>query len=228
MPPDLPSSFQNPPHDELTGPAPKLLKQMTPRDVADTLARDPRLILPVGTIVKTREWLPMGASTIVVDCVADALSAEFGVLRAPTVEYGVNAATKPEYPGSVTLRKKTLHRMLNDLVTTWECHGVNEFILLTAHGYDPHLEAISTVGTVRARVRVVDVFAVNLSDLTGVRRSDDDRGGVYASLLLYLSPSLVGTMIAEPAASAEQGRALYERIRARISERIFLAPVPSE
>jgi creatinine amidohydrolase len=201
---------------------------MTPRDVAETLARDPRLILPVGTIDRSRETLPMGASTIVVEHVADALSSEFGVLRAPTVEYGVNSSDEADYPGSVTLRKKTLHRMLNDLLTTWEGHGVNEFVLLTAHGYDPHLEAISTVGTVRARVRVVDLFAVNLSDLVGVRRSEDDRGGIYASLLLYLTPSLVTAANGQDGSSAEQGQALYERIRARVSERIFLAPVPTE
>jgi creatinine amidohydrolase len=201
---------------------------MLPGEVAETLSRDPRLILPVGTIEKTHPALPMGASTLVIDHLADDLSGEFGVLRAPTVEYGVNATSKREYPGSVTLRKKTLHRMLNDLVTTWECRGVNEFVLLTAHGYDPHLEAISTVGTARARVRVVDVFAVNLSDLVGVRRSEDDRGGIYTSLLLYLAPSLVNAANAEEGSSAEQGQALYERIRARVSERIFLAPVPSE
>lgn len=201
---------------------------MTPAEVAATLARDPRLIFPIGTIVATHADLPMGASTLVVDAVADALSAEFGVLRAPTLEYGVNAPTKTPDPGSATLRKKTLHRALNDLLTTWEPGGVTEFILLTAHGYDPHLEAIDTVGTVGARVRVVDLFAVNLSDLVGVRRSEDDRGGIFASLLLYLSPSLIDAATAEPGASAEQGRALYERIRARISERIFLAPVPTE
>lgn len=211
---------------------PRFLKEMTPPEVAATLAHDPRLIVPVGTIEKTHTNLPMGASTIVVEHVADALSAEFGVLRAPTVEYGVNPVPKPDYPGSVTLRKKTLHRMLNDLLTTWECNGINEFVLLTAHGYDPHLEAIATVGTVRARVRVVDLFAVNLSDLIGVRRTDDDRGDVYASLLLYLAPALVGNIGSIAAAgsevSATQGQALYERIRARVSDRIFLAPVPAE
>jgi len=201
---------------------------MTPAEVAATLSRDPRLILPVGTVERTHAGLPMGASTIVVEHIADALSGEFGVLRAPTVEYGVNGDAKPDYAGQVTLRKKTLHRMLNDLVTTWECHGINEFVLLTAHGYDPHLEAISTVGTVRARVRVVDLFAVNLSDLVGVRRSEDDRGGIYASLLLYLAPSLVDAVNVGPGASATQGLALYERIRTRVSERIFLAPVPAE
>ena len=201
---------------------------MLPKEVAATLARDPRLIIPVGTVEQTRAELPMAAATIVVEHVADALSGEFGVLRAPTVEYGVNADPEPEYPGAVSVRKKTLHRFLNDLLTTWECHGVNEFVLLTAHGYDPHLEAISTVGTVRARVRVVDLFAVNLTDLVGVRRSEDDRGDIYSSLLLYLTPSLVDASTLSESASAEQGRALYERIRARISERIFLAPVPSE
>ncbi len=169
----------------------------------------------------------MGAPTIIVECLADDLSAEFGVLRAPTVEYGVNQAQEDGYPGDVSLRKKTLHRELNDLLTSWECHGVNEFILLTAHGYDPHQEALATVGTVRARVRVVDVFAVNLSDLMGVRRSEDDRGDVYLSLLLHLAPSLVDKSVVEASSTAEQGRALYERIRARVSERIFLAPVPA-
>lgn len=207
--------------------SPKLLKLMHPADVADTLSRDHRLILPVGTLERTLPGLPMGASTVVVEAVADALSAEFGVLRAPTVEYGVNDTENADYQASVTLRKKTLHRVLNDLVTTWECNGINEFVLLTAHGYDPHLEAISTVGTVRARVRVVDLFAVNLSDLIGVRRSEDDRGGIFMSLLLHLSPSLVDPDAVDPGSSAEQGRALYERIVARISERIFLAPVPS-
>jgi len=46
-----------------------------------------------------------------------------------------------------------------------EATGVREFILLTAHGHDPHQEALATVITTAARVRVVDIFGVNLSDL---------------------------------------------------------------
>ncbi len=109
--------------------APRRLKEMTPAAVAETLTHDPRLILPVGTCERTRPALPMGAPTIIVEHLADDLSAEFGVLRAPTVEYGVNEAQQDGYPGDVSLRKKTLHRELNDLLTSWECHGVNEFIL---------------------------------------------------------------------------------------------------
>lgn len=209
-------------------PTPRRLKEMTPDRVAETLARDPRLIVPVGTVERSDPTLPMGASTIIVEHLADDLSAEFGVLRAPTLEYGVNRTPEPGYAGAVTLRKKTLHRLLNDLLTTWECNDVNEFVLLTAHGYDPHQEALATVGTVHARVRVVDLFAVNLSDLVGVRRSEDDRGGVFELLLLYLAPSIVDAGAVVDPAKAMQGQALYERIRSRVSERIFLAPVPAE
>ena len=36
---------------------------------------------------------------------------------------------------------------MNDLVATWEASGVREFIVLTAHEHDPHLEALSTLIT---------------------------------------------------------------------------------
>lgn len=218
----------------LTERTPRRLKAMTSTAVAATLAADHRLIIPVGTVLPrpSDPRLPLGAATLVVEHLADDLSAEYGVLRAPTVEYGVNPPEPTDDPtsaGAVSLRKKTLHRMLNDMLATWECHGVNEFVLLTAHAFDPHQEALATVATVTARVRVVDVFAVNLSDLVGCRRSDDDRSEAYLALLCYLDPAVVGVAPdAEQDPAREHGRALYERIRSRVSERIFLAPVPAE
>ena len=93
----------------------------------------------------------MGGDTIIVERLARDLSAEFGVLLAPTVEYGVNAETEREFAGNASLRRKTLHRMLNELVDAWEAGGVREFILLTAHENDPHLEALETVITTAAK-----------------------------------------------------------------------------
>jgi creatinine amidohydrolase/Fe(II)-dependent formamide hydrolase-like protein len=217
-------------------PAPKRLKEMTADQIAATLADDARLIIPVGTCERYHPSLPIGCATIIAERLADDLSAEFSVLRAPTVEYGVNAGdldtsskkSPAGYPGRVAVRKKTLHRLLNDMLAAWECHGVNEFILLTAHAHDPHQEAIDTVATTRARVRVVDLFAVNLSDLLKRPTDQYELGNVFLSLMLYLAPTLVRNMTVGDEGTADQGRALYERIRARVSERIFLAPVPSE
>lgn len=144
---------------------PRRLKELAPVQVEALLQADPRLLVPVGTAWAPAPDLPFGAATVVVERLADDLSAAFGVLRAPTVEYGVNPPRRDAPAGTVTLRRKTLHRVLNDLVASWEGCGVQEFVLLTAHRYDPHQEALATVIPVTARVRVVDVLGVDLRDL---------------------------------------------------------------
>ena len=118
---------------------PRRIKEMRPDEIAKTIDADARLIVPVGTCEQHGPHMPMGCDTIIVERLADSLSAEFGVLRAPTLEYGVNVVTERGFAGNAWLRRKTLHRTLNDLLDTWESTGIKEFILLTAHEHDPHL-----------------------------------------------------------------------------------------
>src|SRR5687768_11991652 len=75
-------------------PAAKLrrLKEMIPSDVLAARAADPRLIIPVGTCEQHGPHLPLGCDTIIVERLADDLSAEFAVLRAPTVEFEIGRA----------------------------------------------------------------------------------------------------------------------------------------
>ena len=230
------------------------VKELRPAAITETIDRDPRLIIPVGTCEQHGPHLPLGCDTFIVEQLADDLSAEFGVLRAPTIEYGVNVQTERGFPGNASLRKKTLHGMLNDLLDAWESTGIREFILLTAHGHDPHQEALATVMTTSARVRVVDVFAVDVSDLLEGQTEPMHGDEVDTSIMLHLCPEMVNVALAEDymmsrdelrryrrgwlrvpksspgsigrpsLASAEKGRLLYERIRDRVSERIFRAP----
>ena len=176
---------------------PRRIKQMRPDDVRAAIESDPRLIIPVGTCEQHGRHLPLGADTFIVEHLADDLSAEFGVCVAPTLEYGVNVATERGFPGNASLRKKTLHRMLNDLLNTWEMTGVLEFILLTAHEHDPHQEALATVITTKARVRVVDVFAIDFRELLEGQSEPMHGDEVDTSLMLYLAPNLVRMDLAE-------------------------------
>jgi len=235
-------------------PRPRRLKQMRPSEIAALIDTDPRLIVPVGTCEQHGPHMPLGSDTIIVERLAGDLSAEFGVLQAPPIEYGVNVETEKEYPGNASVRKKTLHRMLNDLLDSWESNGFREFILLTAHEHDPHLEALSTVITSEARVRVVDIFGVDLSDLLQGQCEPMHGDEVDTSLLLYIAPELVdmaavqdymmsreelrryrrgwlkvpsaspGSIGRPSLASAEKGRAMYERIYTKIRDRVFVAP----
>src|SRR5258707_4287624 len=169
---------------------PLRVKELNPAQISAILGNDPRLIIPIGTCEQHGPHLPLGCDTIIVERMADDLSAEYGVLRAPTVEYGVNVDTERGFTGNASLRKKTLHRMLNDLIDSWEATGVREFILLTAHEHDPHLEALSTVITSGARLRVVDTFGVDFSDLFQGPTEPMHGDEVDTALLLSISPEL--------------------------------------
>ncbi|HLV26292.1 MAG TPA: creatininase family protein [Gemmatimonadales bacterium] len=230
---------------------PLRLKEMLPHEIALTLSRDSRLIVPVGTCEYHGPHLPAGIDTIIAERFAEDFSSRFGVLLAPAIEYGVNPDDERTQPGSGSMRRKTLHRLLNDLLYTWECGGVTEFILLTTHAYDPHQEALATVVTVRARVRVVDLLGMSMDDLLEGQTQAMHGDEVDTSLLLHLAPHLVRMDLAQdfmmsrerlrryrrgwqrvPAesagsigrptlASARKGEAIYERVFTRVAERIF-------
>ncbi len=232
---------------------PRRLKELPPDRVAAAIAADPRLIVPIGTCDASGPHLPVGSHTIYVDRLADDLSAQFGVLRAPTVEYGVSADASRDAapPGSV--RKKTLHLLLSDLLASWERAGIREFILLTASRDDAHQEALATVKTLEARVQVVDVSTVHAAHLLAEPTGPRPKGEAETSLMLYLAPQLVDLRLIQEdtardefrrpkreasdlypgdgpsregvhGATPERGAILYDHIRRRIAERVFAPP----
>jgi creatinine amidohydrolase len=159
--------------------------------VAAHLAGDRRLIVPVGAFGQEGPHLSVGAATTVAERLADDLSREFGVLRAPTLHYGVNASAEREFAGGAGLSGKTLHRALNELVSDWACQGVREFVFITASTHDPHVEAIATVRVEGARVRVVSALSVNLSQFLEGEKGAEHAGEALTSLLLHLRPAVV-------------------------------------
>jgi creatinine amidohydrolase len=187
------------------------LSGLTPDAVRAALVRDARLLVPVGTCEQHGPHLPLGCDTMIVERLADDLSAEFGILRAPTVAYGVNTATKRRYPGNSAVRRKTLHRWMNDLLGSWEQGGVDAFIILTAHGHDPHQEALSTLRTRRARVFTVDIFSLDftgyLEDPTGPTHG----GELDTSLMLHIAPQLVRMDLAQDFVLSERQIARFRR-----------------
>jgi len=159
--------------------------------VAAHLERDRRLIIPVGACDPQGPHLPIGAGTCVAEALARDLSQEFGVLRAPSFHYGVNLPGEGVYPGTASLRTKTLHRALNELLHSWAAHGFDEFIAITANAHAPHAEAVATVRAPGARVRVVEALTVDVSALLDGERGPEHAGEVMTSLLLHLRAGCV-------------------------------------
>ena len=105
-----------------------------------------------------------------------------------------------------------------------------------------------------ARVRVVDIFGMDLSDLLEGQKEPMHGDEVDTSLLLFMAPEFVNMRLAEDymmsreslrryrrgsmkiprdsngslgrpkLATAEKGQRLYERIYSRVRERVLLTP----
>jgi creatinine amidohydrolase len=160
-------------------------------DVAAHLASDSRLIIPVGALEQHGPHLPLGANVLIARRLAVDLSREFSVLRAPTIYYGVNVRSERAFSGTASLTQKTLHRSLNELLDSWECHGLSEFILITAHRHEPHLEALATLVTRSARVRVIQAWDVDISRILEAQPGPLHAGEAETSVMLHLYPELV-------------------------------------
>lgn len=208
-------------------PHPWRLKELTPVDLAQRLGHRPAMLIPVGSTEPHGPSLPFGCDTLIVERIADDLSAQFGILRAPTIDYGVATGRGPG-PGGAALRRKTLHRMLNELVQAWEAAGVREFILLTAEANEAHQEAVAAIVVQEARLVAVDVFAMAFGDLLEAGEGRPHAGELDTSLMLHLAPDLVrpGAGGLPPSASAEKGARLYGHILEQVA-RHCLAPEES-
>jgi creatinine amidohydrolase len=187
------------------------LNEMPPFLARELLRKAGALILPVGTLVFRGSHLPLGCDTLILERLADDLAVRTAVPHAPAIAFGVQPGRDAVTPGAAALRRKTLHRLLNELIAAWEENaGVRTVFVLTAHAAEAHLEALSTVHAVGS-VRVLDIFSLDFGGL--VERPDGPvhGGEVDTSLLLHLQPNLVIPPEAADrvGASAAKGERLY-------------------
>jgi len=154
------------------------------------MARDPRLIIPVGALEQHGPHLPLGTTTLIAHEVAARISTDLAILMAPVFPYGVTLAGGP-WAGRAGLRRKTFHRALNELFARWEDHGVEEFVVVSAHRYDPHLEAILMVLTAQSMTTVYDLYQIDVSDIVEAAPTREHGGEMETSLVMHLAPDLV-------------------------------------
>ena len=198
------------------------------------MADNPVLLIPIGGTAAQEPHLPLGVDSLVVNRLADDISARRGILRAPVLNYGVHPNSAAQ-DGGAALRRKTLHRTINELIDCWEDGaGIKQFILLTALADDSHLEALTTVRTERAAVLALDVLGFEFGDRLSAADATE-RGRELAILLVqHIAPHLLdggtaGRQAGErgpghDAAAGERGRDLYHFILERILHLIDAGP----
>lgn len=135
--------------------------------------------------------LPLCTDTVIVEHLARDIGARAGLLLAPTLAYGVACERDQAYAGTASLDRKTLHRVLNELVNTWGRQGLEEVVLITTNGFARNIQALAMVMAETVRIRSIDTHALDLSDYL-VQGNAPERGGeLETSLMLFLEPELV-------------------------------------
>jgi creatinine amidohydrolase len=167
------------------------LEHLSWPEVGRIMARDPRLIFPVGALVQHGPHLPIAANTLIAEAVAKEVSRRRHILLAPTFRFGVTGPRAERYAGSAGLSRKTLHRAMNELLAEWEDHGIKEFLILTAHRHEFHLDALLMAMTSSARSTVVNLLTIHVRDLLEVSLAAEHGGELETSLMLHLAPSRV-------------------------------------
>ena len=200
--------------DQVDHPKPVLLACMTALAVRRILSSNPRLLIPAGTLIARGPELPLGADTLIVERLAHDLSARLQIACSPVIPFGVHADRDPEAPGSASLTRKTLHRMLNELIAAWETEAkADDVVILTAHAADAHLEALSTIRAL-GRVTLIDIFAAPLPEVSPAL--------ITTSILLAIAPDTVDTTLLPPglAETRATGDHYYEIIMQYLLERV--------
>lgn len=162
-------------------------------EVARILARDPRLLLPVGALEQHGAHLPLGTNTFIAESLARDLSDELALVLAPTLHFGVVSPGLPRFTGRAGFSRKTLHRAVNELVAQWEDQGVSEIVVVTAHRFEPHLDALLMALTGKSETTVIDLYQIDVSDLLEAPPEFEHAGELETSLMLHLAPHQVRT-----------------------------------
>jgi len=154
------------------------------------LEGDRRLIIPVGALEQHGPHLPLGTNVMIAERVAQEISDRLGILRAPVFSYGVTVGGGP-FAGRAGVTRKTLHRAVNELVEMWDDDGIEHYFFITAHRFEPHLEALLMTPPGPSRKSVYDLYQIDVSDITSTDPEFEQGGELETSLMLYLAPELV-------------------------------------
>ncbi len=110
-----------------------LLAEMSWQQAKEYLARDDRVILPLGATEEHGPHLGLGTDHIEAEAIARGVGEKTGVAVAPTLNYG-NSQTLLGFPGTLSLRPTTLIAVLEDLFRSLYRHGFRRVFVVNGHG----------------------------------------------------------------------------------------------
>ncbi len=130
-----------------------LMADMSWEQVQEYLARDWRVILPLGATEEHGRHLGLGTDLTEAEAIARGTGERTGVAVAPTLNYGMSHSLLG-FPGTLSLRPATLMAVLEDLFRSLYRHGFRRVLVVNGHG-----------GNAAALSSTLNLVAAELPDL---------------------------------------------------------------
>ncbi|MGD8719622.1 MAG: creatininase family protein [Candidatus Zixiibacteriota bacterium] len=114
------------------------------------------IALAIGTI-EAHGGIPLGTDIIIPESLCEPVARRFGLVVAPTVNYGVTRTLLP-YPGSHTVTSETFQKYVTEIFIGFGRMGFRRLVVLNGHG--GHLDELK--GAAQDAYREADIFTVVL------------------------------------------------------------------
>lgn len=101
--------------------------------IAEYLAYDNRVILPIGATEQHGRHLGVGADYLIAERIAREIGEHTRVLVAPTLAYGMSHQHM-EFSGTLSLSPTTLTAVLQDILQSLYRHGFRRVLIVNGHG----------------------------------------------------------------------------------------------
>ena len=192
------------------------ISDLTSREVAEHIARNPVAVIPFGSIEQHGPHLPNGTDTIAAEVVSEALAEALDALYVPFGPYGVTPI-HAGHPGTINLSRTTFEALLTDICNELIEMGVNRLVFVNWHeGNIASMDGVATeiqnahddvyVITSHACYVAQRIYAASGGELT-------HGGGIEAMAVMARDPDLVHIERAGDATRPDSAIALDEMRR---------------
>ncbi|MDD1743684.1 MAG: creatininase family protein [Methanomassiliicoccales archaeon] len=174
------------------------IEELTTKEFARLVKKDPIVFLPIGATEAHGMHLPLGTDSYQPQWLCDALAQKLGGLVAPLLPYGQHSSTR-NMPGTIALRSETLRALVTDVIDSLVRQGVRKLVIISGHAGSVHMAAVREAAET-ASVRYGQLKLMFLTDydiaykfpLPDSNYRDGHGGMIETSRILALRPELVG------------------------------------
>jgi creatinine amidohydrolase len=171
---------------------------MTMLEFAETMARNPWLLLPIGTTEEHGPHLPLASDTIQAEYVCRAVAREVDGVVAPSIGYGVCRTTR-NFPGTISLSSRTFEALVGEILAGYTERGARRMAVISGHAGGAHMEALRQAALPLVErnegltILVIGPYDIPLpfSGGAGPAAADGHAASIETSVMLAIDPDLV-------------------------------------